>query len=190
MKVSRQHTGFTFCAMLFVLNCCLSISALAQSRPLKIVVDIKGRGNYKSIQAAINSLPDSAAAPRIIFIKKGVYTEKIYIEKQNIILQGEDRTATIITQAIARDQWRCIHRDDWGVATINIDGNDVGLMNLTVTNSFGFDWKKETIISCPADTTVKQKKLTKAGHQMALRTMNGTRIKAIIAILKLMAATR
>jgi pectinesterase len=145
----------------------------------RIVVDINGKGNYKSIQAALNSLPDSSSEPRIIYIKKGIYKEKIYVEKHNIILKGEDRAKTIITQSIARDKWRCMHNDDWGVATINVDANDITFQNLTVKNTFGFDWKEDETIYCHQDTVTHQKKLTKPSHQMALRTMNATRIKAL-----------
>jgi len=70
----------------------------------KIVVDAKGGGNFKTIQDAINSLPDSSAAARIIFIKAGIYNEKIFIAKHNIVFEGEDRDKTIITQDIARDE--------------------------------------------------------------------------------------
>jgi pectinesterase len=98
----------------------------------KIVVDAKGKADFKTIQAAINSLPDSSATPRIIFLKKGTYAEKIFIEKSNIVFEGEDRDQTIITQDIARDEWRCDHPDDWGVATMNVNGNDITLRNLTI----------------------------------------------------------
>jgi pectinesterase len=145
----------------------------------RIVVDAGGKGDYKTIQGAINSLPDSATTPRIIFIKKGVYKEKLYIEKRNIVLKGEDREQTIITASIARDEWRCGHTDDWGVATMNIGANDITLENLTVTNSFGFDFKEEYSIYCASDTLNKQRKLVKNGHQMALRTLNATRLKAV-----------
>jgi pectinesterase len=145
----------------------------------RIVVDAGGKGDYKTIQGAINSLPDSATTPRIIFIKKGVYKEKLYIEKRNIVLKGEDREQTIITASIARDEWRCGHTDDWGVATMNIGADDITLENLTVTNSFGFDFKGEYNIYCASDTLNKQKKLVKNGHQMALRTLNATRLKAV-----------
>ncbi|HEX8334519.1 MAG TPA: pectinesterase family protein [Segetibacter sp.] len=163
----------------FILIIVASIVATNIYAHKRIVVDINGKGNYKSIQAAINSLPDSSVTPQIIYIKKGVYKEKIYIEKHNIILQGEDRAKTIITQSIARDKWRCMHNDDWGVATINVDANDVTFQNLTVKNTFGFDWKKDETIYCHQDTVTHSKKLTKASHQMALRTMNATRLKAI-----------
>jgi pectinesterase len=145
----------------------------------KIIVDPSGKGDFKSIQAAINSLPDSSATARIILVKKGVYHEKIYIEKPNIILQGEDVSKTVLVQSVARDQWRCMHNDDWGVATMNIDANNITLLNLTVTNNYGFDWKEPVVIYCASDTASHSKTIQKNGHQMALRTMSGTRFKAI-----------
>jgi pectinesterase len=53
------------------------------------------------------------------------------------------------------------------------------LLNLTVVNSFGFDFKEDKIIDCPLDTVNRQKKIGKNGHQMALRAMNCTRLKAV-----------
>ncbi|HMK16599.1 MAG TPA: pectinesterase family protein [Chitinophagaceae bacterium] len=145
----------------------------------KIVVDINGGGDFKTIQEAINSLEVSSNTPRTIRIRKGVYNEKLFIEKSNIILEGEDKEKTIITAAIARDEWRCEHKDDWGVATMNVRANDITLMNLTIVNSFGFDFKEEKIIICPLDTVNTQKKIGQYGHQMALRAMYCTRLKAV-----------
>ncbi|HEX6847006.1 MAG TPA: pectinesterase family protein [Chitinophagaceae bacterium] len=145
----------------------------------KIVVDANGGGDYKTIQAAIYGMIVSAGTTATIFIRKGIYKEKLLIEKSNIVLEGEDKENTIITAAIARDEWRCEHRDDWGVATINVRANDITLKNLTIVNSFGFDFKEEKTIDCPLDTANRQKKIGKYGHQMALRTMNCTRLKAV-----------
>jgi pectinesterase len=144
-----------------------------------IVVSKTGKGDFRSIQAALNSLPDSSSTTRYILVKNGVYQEKIYLEKSNIILKGEDRAKTIITQAIARDAWRCGHVDDWGVATVNVDGDDITLQNLTIINSFGFDWKEDITIPCPSDTVTHTKVLRRSSHQMALRTLNGNRLRAI-----------
>lgn len=157
----------------------LVVSGVTAQGVKKIVVDINGKGDHKSIQAAINNLSDTSATPRIIFIKKGIYREKIYIEKHNIILQGEDREKTIITQDIARDEWRCNHNDDWGVATLNLDGNDITLKNLTIANDYGFNQKEARTIYCATDTVRKQKIITNSGHQMALRSIRSTRLKAI-----------
>lgn len=147
----------------------------------RLVVDKTGKGDFKSIQGAINSLPDSSATPRTIFIRNGIYKEKLYIEKANIILEGEERAQVIITASIARDEWRCGHTDDWGVATLNVGANDLTLKHLTVVNSFGFDHKWPPVIYCAADTGEnKLRQLKKDGHQMALRTMNlATRLAAV-----------
>ena len=57
----------------------------------KIIVSKDEKGDFNSIQAALNSLPDSSMTPRVVLIKNGVYDEKIYVEKPNIIFEGEDR---------------------------------------------------------------------------------------------------
>jgi pectinesterase len=145
----------------------------------KIVVDINGKGNFRSIQEAINSLPDSSLTSRIIFIKKGSYNEKIFITRHNIIFEGEDRQHTVITQDIARDEWRCEHPDDWGVATVNVNGNDITLKNLTIENGYGFHVKENKTVACPMDTVTGTKLIRNDGHQMALRTMTATRLRAI-----------
>ncbi|HWC51980.1 MAG TPA: pectinesterase family protein [Chitinophagaceae bacterium] len=177
MNQERQHRTrfihFTLVMSLFILQA----NIFAQSK--KIIVDINGKGDFTSIQAAINSLPEDAKTARIILIKKGVYSEKIFIEKNNIVLEGEDRDATIIKQDIARDEWRCDHPDDWGVATMNINGNDITLENLTIENDYGFDVKENRVVDCPADSVTHKRTITNTGHQMALRTMKATRLKAV-----------
>ena len=172
----------------YILSCALfgvwlnqsCVSAQPTGKGKRIVVAADGSGDFKTIQGALNSLPDSANAPRTIFIKKGTYAEKIYLEKRNVILQGEDRENTVLIASIARDEWRCGHTDDWGVATLNVGASDLTLQNLTITNNFGLDYQEKTIW-CASDTSAtKQKTLRKDGHQMALRTMNmATRLKAV-----------
>jgi pectinesterase len=148
----------------------------------KIIVDANGKGDFTSIQQAINSLSETSGTLRIIFIKNGVYNEKISIEKSNIVLEGEDKSKTIITQSIARDIWRCDNADDWGVATLNLKGSDITLKNLTIQNTYGFE-NNDAIVPCAADSTHK-KKVGKTGHQMALRSFNTTRLKVINCVLR------
>lgn len=164
-------------AGLILLQSCAA--AQKSSSGKKIIVATDGSGDFTSIQAAINSLTDSAATPRTIYLKKGVYKERLFIEKSNIIFEGEDRDKTIITQDIARDEWRCDHPDDWGVATMNVNGNDITLLNLTLANDYGFHVKESRTINCAADTITHTKVIANNGHQMALRTIKATRLKAI-----------
>ena len=167
-----QHIVFVF-----ALN--ILFSAFCFSQTKRIVVDINGKGDFRSVQGAINSLTDSSASARVIFIKSGIYREKVYIQKHNIVLEGEDRDKTIITQDIARDEWRCDHKDDWGVATLNLDGNDITLKNLTIANDYGYNYKEPRTVVCASDTVSHQKVITNGGHQMALRSFKTTRLKAI-----------
>lgn len=151
--------------------------AVAQQR---IVVAADGSGDFKTVQGALNSLPAEASAPRTIYIRKGIYREKIYIEKPQVILEGEDREGTVLQAAIARDEWRCGHQDDWGVATLNVGASDVALKNLTIANTYAMDNPHPRTVSCPLDTAADGRRTIRAdGHQMALRTLNVTRLRAI-----------
>ena len=161
--------------LLMIVLATTSLLCFAQE---KLVVSQSGSADFRSIQEAVNSLPDSSPVPRIIHIKPGRYFEKIFITKHNIVLEGEDRETTKIVQSIARDEWRCDHKDDWGVATLNLNGNDITLINLTVANDYGFTQKEPRTVPCAGDSSGK-KVITNGGHQMALRSMNTTRLKAI-----------
>lgn len=43
-----------------------------------ITVDQSGRGDYSTVQAAVDAVPEFHDTPVIIEIGKGVYREKIY----------------------------------------------------------------------------------------------------------------
>ncbi len=143
----------------------------------KITVAADGSGNFRSIQDAINSLPDSATKQRIVFIKKGTYREKIFIEKQNILLIGEgcpklggkwtDTEGVKIIYSESREIFRCTAPDDWGSGVMNIRAKDVTLENLIVVNDFGFTAKGDSTFMCDG----KAKITRKDGHQFAIRCM-------------------
>jgi len=142
----------------------------------EITVAQDGSGKFASIQEAINSLPkEENKAQRTILIKNGTYKEKVFIDKDFITLKGEDPAKTIVSIALARDEWRCDNKDDYGVATLNLKGNDIVLENLSFLNTYGKDNTKEKEIKCAADSAGK-KKIRPNGHQMALRSFNTTRL--------------
>ena len=163
----------------FVFLGCLVISVCHTATAQTIVVDATGCGDFKSIQDAVNSLPDNAAAQRVIYIRNGIYQEKIFIEKNFISLVGEDKKNTQLVISLARDIWRCENKDDWGVATINLKGSDLVLENLSITNSFGFDNinnSEGVHIDCPGDSVNHFKTVKRDSHQMALRSFGTTRL--------------
>lgn len=164
--------------ILFLMVCLQTKFATAQT----IVVDAAGKGKFKTIQEAINSLPDSSGTDRTIFIKKGTYHEKVFIAKHHIVLQGEDKNNTIIKQAVAREIWLCSNPSDWGAATLNISGNDITLKNLTVLNNYAKETPHDTIVGCPNTPATPKKTVKPTSHQMAMRTTAATRLKAINCI--------
>ena len=156
-----------------------SLPVTAQSGTKAIVVDASGHGDFTSIQDAINSVPAKASTQRVIYIRNGVYREKIFIEKDFISLVGEDKNKTQLVISLARDIWRCDNKDDWGVATINLKGSDLVLENLTITNNFGFDNINNTEgvhIDCIGDSLNHFKTVKRDGHQMAIRSFGTTRL--------------
>src|ERR1700741_3576988 len=66
-----------------------------------IVVAADGSGQFKTVQEAINAVPQSTRFdnPAIIHVKPGVYKELIYVqhEKRFVHLVGEDPEKTILT---------------------------------------------------------------------------------------------
>ena len=78
-----------------------SVTKLATPVPLDryectFVVDIKGHGDFTSLQPAINALPATGGK---IFVKAGVYplTSTIQISQSNVQVQGEGMGITIFT---------------------------------------------------------------------------------------------
>jgi PelA/Pel-15E family pectate lyase len=166
-KIAIQFIGLLW---LILLTSCL------QAQQVLLVVDAKGGADFSSIQDAVNSLPDTAHEQRVIYIKNGTYPEKVFIAKHKITLAGEDKNKTILSISLSRDVWRCESPDDWGVATLNLKGNDIVLENLSIINSYGFDHVNDTYVDCKTDTGTITKQVRRSSHQMALRSFTTTRL--------------
>lgn len=125
------------------INCILFffLFSLTQTFAFKpnFVVSQDGKGDYVTIQSALDAVPSKTSGSFIIYIKKGTYNEKLYIEKSNIVLIGEDRDSTRIVYAELRSNWRISHGDDYGSATVNIKEGvtDLTFINLTIHNNYG-----------------------------------------------------
>jgi pectinesterase len=81
--------------ILFLASVCINY-AEAQKR---IVVAQDGSGNYKTVQEAVNAVPDNSTQPTEIYIKKGTYKEKLIVAatKKEVRFIGEEVNNTIIT---------------------------------------------------------------------------------------------
>lgn len=100
-----------------------------------LVVPKDGSGNFTSVQEAISSIRDFRPEGRtVIFIKKGVYKEKVILptQKTEITLIGENRDSTIITW---NDHANINKMGTFKTYTFLIQGNDIVLENLTIENN-------------------------------------------------------
>lgn len=127
--------------------------AAASGQASRIVVAQDGSGDFTTIAAAVTSRPDHSQTRIVIFIRNGVYREKLVIPswKTNITLQGEDKEKTIITY------------DDYsGKAGLNtftsytmlVQGNDFRAENLTIENAAGPNVAQAVALHVEADRCV------------------------------------
>jgi pectinesterase len=76
----------------------LSLQLVAQTSK-RITVSYDGTGSYKTVQEAFNSISINNKNKITVFIKNGVYKEKLVLAKgkQFVTLVGEDKFNTIVT---------------------------------------------------------------------------------------------
>ena len=66
----------------------------------RLVVDTDGKGDFNTVQGAMDFIPDYSLEPCTVYIKKGIYEEIVYFRnKSNVTIIGEDRDKTIIEYA-------------------------------------------------------------------------------------------
>lgn len=120
---------------IFTIFILLSITIFYSNAEKKIIVNKLGNGDFTSLQEAINSVrafdPDGST---IIFVKNGIYKEKIMIPEHvcNVKIQGEDKDKTIITY---NDHAKINNMGTFRTYTLQIRGNDITLENLTIENN-------------------------------------------------------
>lgn len=106
---------------------------------IKITVAKDGSGDFTSIQKAINSIRDLGPAEASIFIKSGNYNEKVVIpsSKHKIILQGEDKDNTIITNNDFSGKSDAFNEKmtTFNSYTLLVMGDEITISNVTIRNS-------------------------------------------------------
>lgn len=120
---------------IFFLFAALACGFFAQAQAYDIVVALDGSGNFTSIQEAVSSVRDYRPEGETkIFIKKGVYKEKLVIpaQKTNITLIGEDVNETIISWD---DHANINKMGTFKTYTILILGCDFRAENITFENN-------------------------------------------------------
>ncbi|MEY2922935.1 MAG: hypothetical protein RL108_1561, partial [Bacteroidota bacterium] len=104
-----------------------------------IVVDQNGHGDFLTIQEAINSAPSFPYQRITIFIKNGIYKEKVKIHAWNpkLSLIGESREGTIISYDDYFNKIGLGRNSTFFTYTLLVEGNDFFAKNLTIQNTSG-----------------------------------------------------
>jgi pectinesterase len=115
--------------------------------PASLTVAQDGSGDYRTIQEAVNAVRDLSQVQVKVFIKPGIYREKLIIPswKTNVSLIGEDSRTTIITNNDFSGKENPGGRDALGRAkfstytsyTVLVQGDDFVAENLTIESTAG-----------------------------------------------------
>lgn len=95
----------------------------------------------ESIQAAIEKAPAKPEKPYKIYIRKGTYTEKVIIDRPNIVLVGESKDSTILVTAETAKTNKIPEYKGKptgnGVIVLQEGADDCIISGLTVYNNYG-----------------------------------------------------
>jgi pectinesterase len=122
---------------------CVPESATApagSTRPWVVAAD--GSGSYRTVQAALDAVPPGNDKEVVIYIKNGVYTEKLHLDstRSHVTLVGEDAARTILTYS---DHPGMVLPNGDSVNTRNshsflVQAADFSARRLTIRNDAGF----------------------------------------------------
>ena len=114
--------------------------------PTTITVSQDGKGNYKTLQEAIDAVKTSSSEHTTIRVKNGIYREKVVVPASvsNLLIVGESRDGTIITY----DDYSGKFMDadtvnnktkfsTFNSYTMQVKGNNITIENLTIKNAAG-----------------------------------------------------
>ncbi|MET0570598.1 MAG: pectinesterase family protein [Pedobacter agri] len=105
------------------------------------VVAADGSGNFKTVQEAIHAVPDFRNKVTVIFIKKGIYKEKLILaaSKKNVKFIGESLNKTILTYDDYAQKKNTFGEEKGtsGSSSFYIYGEGFSAENITFENSSG-----------------------------------------------------
>ena len=109
----------------------------------KIIVAKDGSGNYKTVQQALDAITLNNKKPITIFIKNGIYKEKLHLDstKNFITLIGEDKFNTILTydDHTGKVSARGDTINTRTSASFVVKANNFAAENITFQNDAGFN---------------------------------------------------
>ncbi|MDE6556174.1 MAG: pectin esterase [Duncaniella sp.] len=123
--------------ILSIILCVLCFSTIsAKDEQGRIVVSPDGSGDYSTLTEAIRKIRGDFDDPVTIFVKNGVYREKILINAtvNNVTVEGENPDSVIISYG---DYSGLNNMGTSGSYTVKIEGNNITFRNITFENTAG-----------------------------------------------------
>ena len=116
-----------------ILLCCQQW-LLAQPNVPDLVVAADGSGNYSSLQDAVMSIRDYKPTRTTIYVKNGVYREKVVIpaNKCDITIIGQSADSTIITW---NDHAKINNMGTFKTYTFQVGGSGIRIETITIENN-------------------------------------------------------
>ncbi|MGJ7030284.1 pectinesterase family protein [Niabella hirudinis] len=140
-KIITSHRFSKILLRLLFLAPGLLLTAITFASPYHFVVAADGSGNFKTVQEAINAVPDLRKVQTVIYIKNGVYKEKLTLPptKTNIKLVGQDVNKVVLTYDDYAGKKNRFGEDigTSGSASFFIYADDFTAENITFENSAG-----------------------------------------------------
>ncbi|PRY10914.1 pectinesterase [Pontibacter ummariensis] len=125
----------------FALLLCLVLTHVQAQPQYDFVVAKDGSGDFRTVQEAINAVPDFRKKETSIFIKNGVYKEKLVLPASKTLVRfiGEDVKHTILTNDDYASKKNRFGEEmgTTGSSSFFIFGDDFSAENITFENSAG-----------------------------------------------------
>lgn len=136
----------------------LIIFPLAIIAQKKITIAQDGSGDYKTVQEAFDAIPALNKKPITIYIKKGIYKEKLHLDagKNSVTIIGEDKFATILTYddhtgKLSPKGDTINTRTSW---SFKIESNNFTAENITFQNDAGFTAGQAVAVESDGDKAI------------------------------------
>ena len=122
--------------LLLLVACTTQAQTAPKTGPITVAQD--GSGTYRTVQEAVDAVPNQPQKTVTIFIKKGTYREKLVVPtlKTHINLVGEDKDNTILT--FNDHTGDAAGHNTYTSHSVLVQANDFAAENLTFENNAGY----------------------------------------------------
>ncbi|QEG36438.1 pectinesterase family protein [Bythopirellula goksoeyrii] len=99
-----------------------------------LIVASDGSGDFTTLQAAIETIPANNIERITIFVRNGIYEEKVLLRQKRVSIIGESRDGVRLQFNAPRSEYDRRY-DRIGPAVLNVFGSDNMVRNMTIENT-------------------------------------------------------